>query len=148
MSTSIIYFSRSGKTKSVADELGQQLKSNIYPVTDDKNWQGIFGYIKGGFYASSNKPVNITIDSKAFDAEKLIILTPLWAGGPAPAIRTLLKDYPHKDITVVFTNDGSDVQKAYDKTENLFPNIKHFYGITKKLNNKDSVLKQIINSQQ
>jgi flavodoxin len=148
MSTNIIYFTRSGKTKSIADELGSQLKANIYEVTDDKNWQGIFGYIKGGFYASSNKQVKINIDAKAFDADKLIILTPLWAGGPTPAIRTLLKEHSHRDITVVFTNDGSDVNKAYVKTENLFPNIKNFYGITKKLNNKDDVLKEIIKSQQ
>jgi hypothetical protein len=148
MSTNIIYFTRSGKTKSIADELANQLKTNIYQVTDDKNWQGILGYIKGGFYASSNKPVKINIDAKAFDADKLIILTPLWAGGPTPAVRTLLKEHPHNEITVVFTNDGSDVNKAYVKTENLFPNIKNFYGITKKLNNKDDVLKEIIKSQQ
>lgn len=148
MSTNIIYFTRSGKTKSIAEELGSQLKTNVYQVTDDKNWQGIFGYLKGGFYASSNKHVNINIDEKAFEADKLIILTPLWAGGPAPAVRTLLKELTHDHVTVVFTNDGSDVEKAYVKTENLYPNITKFYGITKKLNNRDAVIKQILESQQ
>jgi flavodoxin len=147
MKTSIIYFTRTGKTEAIAKELATKLNTTAFQVTDDKNWKGIFGFIKGGLYASTNREVNIQFNEKAFEADHLIILSPLWAGGPAPAIRTLLKRYDHDAVSVVFTCIGSNVERAYITTENLFPNIKNFFGITKKLKNQDAVIKQIVDSQ-
>lgn len=145
MKTSIIYFSRTGKTKDVATELASMIDAKIYEITDDKSWKGVFGYIKGGFYASTNKHVNITFDKKCLEAEQYIVMSPLWAGGAAPAIRVFLNNYDNKKISLLLTNDGSDINKAFENVKNQHSDIKKFYGITKKLNNKSETLNKLKN---
>lgn len=145
MKTNVMYFTRSGKTKHAAKKLSQVLDAEMYELKDNKNWKGIFGYLKGGFYASSDKPVEISFNNEVMNCEQLVIMSPLWAGGPSPAVRTFIRNHPHNNITLVLTNDGSSVEKAFDRTKELLPSIKNYYGITKKLNNENQVIDQIKN---
>jgi len=144
MKISVIYFSRSGVTKEIANEIGEQISAKVFEVKDHMSWSGIFGYIKGGFYASKNKPVEITYDKSAMDSDIFIIMSPLWAGGPAPAIRTFLKEIDNSKVSMLLTNDGSDVNKAFKKMKALYPSIGKMYGITKRLKNRDQVIAQLI----
>lgn len=143
MSIHLIYYTRSNTSKRIAERLGQDLKASVYPLTDDKNWSGIFGYIKAGYYASSNKAVNISLDLEALQADQIIIVTPLWAGGLTPAVKRLLDDHPNLVAPIVFTNDGSDVNKAFKKTQSAYPRLKDFYGITKKMDHEDEMIHKI-----
>ncbi|MBN2794938.1 MAG: hypothetical protein JXR88_06000 [Clostridia bacterium] len=143
MKTNIIYFSRTGKTKHVAQKLAHSIDSEIFELKDNKNWSGFFGYMKGGFYASKDKGVEVSFDQQALDCEQLIIMSPLWAGGPSPSIRTFIRTTKHPNITLVLTNDGSDVHKAFERSKTLLPEVKRYYGITKKLKNENQVLEQI-----
>lgn len=140
MKTSIVYFSRSNKTKMAAEKLSKLMNVKVYEVTDNMNWKGLIGYLRGGFYASTNRKVEITYDAECLDAKQLIVMSPLWAGGPSPAIRTFIRDNSDKNINLVLTNDGSDVNKAFAKVKILFPDIKRHYGITKRLKNENEVL--------
>ena len=144
MKISVLYFSRSGVTKDIAKEVSKQLNAKVVEVSDQMSWAGIFGYIKGGYYASFNKPVEITYDKSILDSDIFIVMSPLWAGGPAPAIRTFLKEVDSSKVRLMLTNDGSDVLKAFKKTKSLYPKIGKMYGITKKLKNKDKVISQLV----
>jgi len=144
MSTSIIYFSRTGRTKETSNELANQMEGSVYELKDDKNWNGFIGFIKAGFYASSNKSVNITYDPSCLASDQLIILSPLWAGGPAPAVRKFIKETQHDHMTLVLTNAGSDMNKAIKSAKSQYTTVEHFFGITRRLHNSDDVIKTIV----
>lgn len=146
MSKSIMYYTRSNVTKRVAEKLAEKLDASLFTIEDDKNWSGVFGYLKAGYYASTNKSVKITYDPSALEADEIILLSPLWAGGPSSAVRTLLKEQPSLTPIMVLTNDGSSLSNAYDKTKSLFPRLSKFYGVTKKKNNEDEVINDIVKS--
>jgi len=55
MNTVVLFFSRTGTSKRVATKIADGLGLKPIEITDDKNWNGILGYIKGGYYSSSNK---------------------------------------------------------------------------------------------
>ena len=144
MKISVLYFSRTGVTKEIAGQVSKQLATKVFEINDEMSWSGIFGYIKGGYYASSNKSVEITYDKSVLDSDVFIIMTPVWAGGPVPAIRSFLKDVDNTKVCLLLTNDGSDMSKIYKKTKEFFPKISSMYGITKRLKNKDQVIAQLV----
>lgn len=144
MKTKIVYFSRTGKTRQAATKLASAMDAPMYELKDDLNWNGFIGWFKGGYYASKDKMVNITFDQDCLDCEQLIVLSPLWAGGTAPAIRAFLRQQNHDNVTVVITNNGSDVTKAFQKTKSQIPSIQQFFGITHRLNNEDAVIEEIV----
>lgn len=144
MKISVVYFSRTGTTKTIAKELAEKLGCNLVELQDDVKWSGIIGWFRGGFYAAKDKPVNIKFNRDCLDSEKFIVLSPLWAGGPAPAARTFIRQVANKKVSLLLTNDGSNIGNAFKKVDVMFPDIRKKYGITKKLNNKDVVIKQIV----
>jgi len=143
MSIKILYYTRSNTTRRIAEKLAKKLECSTYQITDDKNWSGLFGYLKAGYYASTNKTVNISYDSNALEADQIIVLSPLWAGGPTPAVRTLLKEEPNLTPSLILTNDGSDINKAFEKTKTLFPRLVNFFGITKKMDHEEEMIERI-----
>ncbi|MBC7960795.1 MAG: flavodoxin family protein, partial [Vallitaleaceae bacterium] len=41
----VVYFSRTGNSKRVAEKIAQKIGSHVSVLTDDKNWKGLLGYI-------------------------------------------------------------------------------------------------------
>ena len=115
-------------------------------ITDDKNWHGILGYLKGGFYASMSKSVNIKISGDFHDADQYVVISPLWAGGPAPSIREFLKKVPKDKVNLVITCKGSDVESALAKYESKEGKLKACFGIVERLNNENQHVEEIINA--
>lgn len=144
MKTSIIYFSRTGETKNHAMELAKAIGAPSYELKDDKAWFGPVGIIKGLYYSAINKKMKIRLDDKAMDADHLIIMSPLWLQGPTPAVKTLLDEKPHQNVTMVLTNNLSPVDGILKKYQNRFPGIKKAYGITRKKQNAKEVMSQLI----
>lgn len=144
MSTSIIYFSRTGKTKALSNQLAKQLEGSVYELQDNKNWKGFLGFIKAGFYAASNKSVDITYDSSCLNSDQLIILSPVWAGGLTPAVKTFIQEVQHDHMTLVLRNAGSDINKILESVKSKYTSIEHFFGTTQKLNNSDETIQRIV----
>jgi len=53
MSKAIVYYSRSGNSKKVADILAQELGVDPIRIVSDMNWKGLFGYMKACYYSMS-----------------------------------------------------------------------------------------------
>jgi flavodoxin len=87
----VIYYSRTGITKGVAQDLAKSLNADIEEVIDLKNRSGVFGFIGGGKDATQKKLTNIG-ETKKNPAEYdcIVMGTPVWAGTMAPAIRTYI----------------------------------------------------------
>lgn len=146
MKYNIVYFSRTGVSKRVAETIANGVANEVIEITDNKNWNGILGFIKGAFYASTDKEVSIKVNGEIDRTKDYIVVSPLWAGGPALAIRTFLKEVPFNKVKIVITCDGSNVEKSIKKFEDKHGEFKESYGIVKNQNNEEEIIKQIIDS--
>ena len=52
MNTLVVYYSRTGKTKFVAEKVATKLKAEIEEVLDLKNRSGRIGFLKAGYDAT------------------------------------------------------------------------------------------------
>jgi flavodoxin len=144
MSLGIMYYSRSGNSKRIAEKLASFLNAKTFELKEEVSYKGIFGFLKGGFYAGKHKRVPYEVDAEVLELDKLLIVSPLWANNATPGIQTFLRENERSGVTLVFSNDGSDVTKAFGKTKEIFPFVTEYYGITKKKNNEEEVINTIV----
>ena len=87
----IIFYSRTGNTKKVAEEIASLLKADIEEIIPLENYLGIWGYIKACIEAIFKKTPLIKKSGKNLTSYNLIIIgSPLWAGTMASPVRTYL----------------------------------------------------------
>lgn len=114
----VVYYSRSGTTKMVANEISTALKCDIEEIIDKKKRRGIFALVLAGRDAVFKKTTEIAatkFDPKDYDI--VIIGTPTWASSIPPAIRTYVQKNMSKlnNIALFCTFNGSGelgVEKA------------------------------------
>lgn len=144
----VVYYSRTGNAKFVAETIAAELGSDIEEVIDLKSRKGKIGWITAGRDASTGKLVQIAPTTKPpSDYDLLIIGTPIWAWGPTAAIRTYLSknDLSGKKVALFFTLDNNPRQ-AVEKTKALMPNST-FVGeleVIKALEHKEETEKKIV----
>ncbi len=91
MKTLVVYYSRTGTTKKVAEIIKGKLRCDIGEIISEANLSGIFGYIKCGFQSFSKKTPRIKkMMMDVNDYDTIIIGTPVWAGNMSSPIRTFL----------------------------------------------------------
>ncbi len=125
MKTAIIYYSMSGNTKYVADQIAKRLQTSgevdiirIEPVKAFPD-KGFRMYFWGGKSAVMKEtPV---LQPYEFDLEKydrIIFGTPVWAGTFAPPIRTFISENPgvkDKKVAMYTCYAGSGADRTIDR---------------------------------
>lgn len=132
----VIYFTRTGNSRRVAEKIADKLSTEAVEVTDNKNWRGIIGFIKGGMYAVKNKAVEIKIPKNPDEAEEIILVSPIWAGKLVPAITTFLKTKNREKIHLVTTSGGTIIS---DRS-----GYKSVTDIIKKNKNEDALISELV----
>jgi flavodoxin len=125
MKTLIVYYSRTGKTRFVAEKVASELKADMEEVIDLKNRSGRFSFLKAGYDATRGNETEIGEIKKTLDDFDLIVIgTPVWNSRPASAISTYLKrnDFAGKKVAVFCTNEGMGEEKAVERTKALISN--------------------------
>jgi flavodoxin len=121
MKTLVVYYSRTGNTKVVAEKVASELKAEIEEVIDLKNRK-----------ETQKSPI---------DFELIVVGTPVWNSRPASAIRTYLKknDFSGKKVAVFCTNEGMGKEKALERIKALIANgnIVGELVVSKTLENKE-----------
>jgi len=113
----VIFYTRTGNTRFVAEEIATVLGSDLRPLVDQKNRQGAWGYFWSGFDAlveNKTKLQDFQIDLAQYD---LVFLgTPNWAANVPPAIRTfLVQSYLNNKKVVFFcTQDGMGAGRVFN----------------------------------
>ncbi len=136
----VIYFTRTNNSKRVAEKISNKLSCKLVQVTDNINYKGIFGYLKAGSYSMRNKHVDIEFLSDLDGVEEYIFVGPLWAGGLAPAMRTLIKQFPRDKVHLVVISTESHVE---DRSGFL-----SVHDIENKTGNEDQVIEGLVNNLQ
>ena len=138
MKYKVVFFTRTNNCKRVAEKISDKLACEAIQITDNMNWKGILGFIKAGYYSSTNKNVDIKVLGNLDAVDEYIVVTPLWAGGIAPATRTFLKTTPIDKVHLVVTSNGNHVKNR--------SGYKSVSDITKNNNNEELIINDLVSS--
>jgi flavodoxin len=148
MRSLVVFYSRTGNSKFVAEQVVSELSADTEEVVDLKNRRGWFGFIRAGYDATRGKETIIEKTQKApKDYDLIVVGTPVWNSRLTPAIRTYLKenDLSQKRIALFSTNEGRGSEKTLAMMKSLIPygDIVGTLGITKALENREETEKKI-----
>ena len=123
----VVYCSRSGNTRFVAEKIAGKLKADIEEVVDKTNRKGIIGWLRAGRDATRGNETEIEQTKYSPSDYDLIILgSPVWNKRIAPAMRTYLNknDLSKKKIAFFNTNDSDESQNTFSVMRELAKNQK------------------------
>ena len=90
----VVYFSRTGHTRTVARQLADRLGAEVEEINDPTNRSGFFGYQRSGFQAFFRRvpPIAAAVhDPHGYDL--VIIGTPIWDMSLSAPVRAYLRRY-------------------------------------------------------
>lgn len=113
----LIYYSRTGKTETVARAIAQRVGAKLIRITepqkDRSGWQGFIDAAIDAFFDRHSDIEPKKINLEPYDA--VIIATPIWSWNLATPIHTLLRtNYFGKKKLVLVTTANIDIKK-YDR---------------------------------
>jgi len=146
MNCRVCYFTLHGNSKRIAEKIAGRAGCGLSQITDDKNWKGVFGFLRGGFYAARSRMTNITVepDIDFSEYDRVLIVGPVWAGNAVPAVYSILnreKANLHK-IGLVLSSGGGETDPVFKRVENKLGAIAFKFGIPKDKVDEDAVAEQ------
>lgn len=106
----IYYFSRTGRSKKIAEELANHFEVTARIIDDDMNWDGKINYMKAGAMAMSGKTLPVKY-VKPDMTDDIIVVFPLWAGAMPPGVKTFAEEVGQEKITAIVTSLGSTLKE-------------------------------------
>ena len=148
MKSLVVYYSRTGNAKFVAETLAAEIGSDVEEIVDRKNRSGPICWLTAGKDARKGSETEIAPTKQSPAEYDLIVVgTPNWASRITPAIRTYLKknSLAGKKVAAFVVQDG-DSPFPSDQIKSLVPEAVWvgYISITKALKNKDETEKRII----
>lgn len=94
MKTLVIYYSYTGKTMQLAQQLAEEKGTELCQVQDKRrrSMLGTFFQVPAAMQQKAGKILPIKADLTAFD--DFIVMGPIWAGHPAPPVNSILDALP------------------------------------------------------
>jgi len=118
----VVFYSRSGKTKKVAEAISDILKCDKEEIFDTKNRKGIPGFLSAGTDANLRRLTAIKETKNNPSLYDLVVIgTPIWSSNISTPIRTYLTLYKEdfKNVAFFCTRLGSDVDKVFTDMEGI-----------------------------
>ncbi len=116
----VIFYSRTGTTKKVAEAISKDLNCDIEEIVDMKDRKGPMGYLIAGKDAATKALTEIKKVQKLPDSYDIVIIgTPVWAFTMASAIRTYINKNRSRLKKVAFfcTQGGSGSKRTFRDME-------------------------------
>ena len=149
----IAYFSASGVTKRVAENLNTVIDSDIFEIepkekytSADLNWNDKNSRSSIEMNDKSSRPeIKNKIDVSNYDT--IIIGFPVWWYTAPTIINTFIEEnnINSKDIYVFVTSGGSGVSDSFNNLKNAYPENNWKKGIRLRGNESESILKEWLN---
>lgn len=119
MRTLVVYYSHDGSTEQVANALAETAGSDLRKLEDSSPRQGMAGPGLAALLHVSAKLEHPNFDVADYDT--VVILGPIWAGNPTPAINTFLRNahLDGKRVLLVTVSAGPDNAKAAARLETM-----------------------------
>lgn len=106
----IYYFSRTGRSQAIAQQLAKRYHTQARLIDDHKNWDGKVNYMKAGAMAISGKGIPADY-IKPDMSDDIVVVFPLWAGTMPPGVRTFVEAVGKENITAIITSLGSTMKQ-------------------------------------
>jgi len=122
MKALVVFYSRTGATKQVAEALAESLNCDSEELIDTKKRGGPLGFLSAGKDAKAKKLTKLTDIKRDPALYDLVILgTPIWAGTLSSAARTYVANNKSKFKRVAFfcTHGGGESQQLFAEMEAL-----------------------------
>ncbi len=129
-----MYYSRTGNTKQVMEEIAQALDAEIVELRDGVPRSGWRGWLRCGMDAmrKSCAPVLPFETQRRLENYSLVILgTPVWAGRCSSIVRSFLQQRGGKlkNVAYVITRGSEDrCEEVYEQMDRYVPNGHRFAG--------------------
>jgi len=100
----LVFYSRTGNTKKIAESISTEMNCEYEEIIDTKKRKGfIIGFVKSGFAATREKLTVIKETQKDPNLYDVVILgTPIWNKRMTPAIRTYITENKNRFKSVAF----------------------------------------------
>jgi flavodoxin len=99
----VVYYSRTGTTRRVAEALAQKLGADIEEIVDRKRRGGVLGFIVSGKDAMLRRLTQISEPRRDPASYDLVAIgTPVWAARMSPAVRTYISQFRDRLPAVAF----------------------------------------------
>jgi flavodoxin len=118
MKTLLVYFSRTGHTRQVAEEIARHCDADLDPIIEERGRAGFWGYWRSGWDALRHTAPGIQPAQKnPADYALVVIGTPIWNFSLAPPVRSYVRQHASefKQLAFFCTEGGSGDQKAFDE---------------------------------
>lgn len=136
MTTLVVYYSRTGNNRSIAEYIAKELGADIDEIIDKKKRGGILGWLQAGMDSASKNLTEIKYEKNPQDYDKIIIGCPIWAGNIIPPIRTYLEtaDLSGKKLAFFICSKTEGFKELFPKLKEMTPKAEHIgrLGITEK----------------
>ena len=121
MKSLVVFYSRTGTTKRIGEELAELLVCDSEELVDTKKRSGPLGFVSAGKDATQKKLTTLAEIKHDPELYDLVILgTPIWAGTLSSAMRTYITANKSKFKKVAFfCTNGSGHQQLFDEMEAL-----------------------------
>jgi flavodoxin len=125
MKTAVIFYSYEGNSVLIAEIIRTAIKADVFEIktVDNKKRTGFAKFLWGGSQVILKKEpalVPLSVDINAYD--QIILGTPVWAGSPAPALRSFLNKTKISGKRIaLFCCHGGGKGKVFDKLKALIP---------------------------
>lgn len=106
----VVYFSRSGYTQRIAEEIAARCGAEIERIQDARGRSGLLGYLRSAREALRKRAAEIAPGSaRPSDYELVMIGTPVWAGNVSSPVRAYIAAHKSELRRVAFfcTQGGS-----------------------------------------
>jgi len=105
----IVYYSRTGKTRMVAEKLGATLGADVEEIREAKSRGGVAGFWGGVKDALFKRKAELASEHTAEGRKAVVLGMPVWAASPPPAIRQYVQavDLKGKKLFAFCTMDSS-----------------------------------------
>jgi len=123
MKSLVVYYSRTGTTKTVGKAIAKKLKADSDEIIDLKKRLGPINWLIAGWDATRRRLTKIKTQKKPERYDMIIIGTPIWGKNMAPAVRTYLTNHKldGKKVGFFCTSGGDNVKKAFAEMKGLVP---------------------------
>lgn len=118
MKSLVLYYSRTGNTRFVAEETARLLKADCEQIAENKHRAGALGYIAAAKDAFMRRNAEIRPLKSDIQAYELVVIgQPVWSFNMVPAVRSLLRKHRLcRKVALFCTMDGSGAERCFSET--------------------------------
>ena len=132
-----VYYSRSGKTKTVCEAIAAELGAETLELKDNVSRRGLVGWLRCGMDAVSRttQPLRPYEMGKPLSDYKLVVIgTPVWAGRCSSVVRAFLKEQGTEleNVGYVITRRGESKYREVYRQMDGYLRREHLFAVSLK----------------